>query len=173
MIWLQRGRVFDGQTPWPSIKILYYFSANRFQQNNAASAEKLAGDGPLPHHFRLASAHSQCQISNTAKALSSYFVCAYNAHMKAPKIYNWNSEKNQLLLRERGISFERIVFEISAENELDVLQYPNQEKYPGQRISVVQVDEYVYAVPFIETETEIFLKTIIPSRKATRQNRSS
>jgi uncharacterized DUF497 family protein len=93
--------------------------------------------------------------------------------MKAPKIYNWNSEKNQLLPRERGISFERIVFEISAGNELDVLQHPNQEKYPGQRISMVQVDEYVYAVPFIETEAEIFLKTIIPSRKATRQYRSS
>ena len=93
--------------------------------------------------------------------------------MKAPKIYNWNSEKNQFLMRERGISFERIVFEISAGNELDVLQHPNQEKYPGQRISMVQVDEYVYAVPFIETETEIFLKTIIPSRKATRQYRSS
>jgi uncharacterized DUF497 family protein len=93
--------------------------------------------------------------------------------MNPPKIYNWNAEKNQLLLRERGISFERIVFEISTGNELDVLQHPNQEKYPGQRISIVQVDDYVYAVPFIETETEIFLKTIIPSRKATRQYRSS
>ena len=93
--------------------------------------------------------------------------------MKPPKIYNWNAEKNQLLLRERGISFERIVFEISTGNELDVLEHPNQEKYPGQRISIVQVDDYVYAVPFIETEAEIFLKTIIPSRKATRQYRSS
>jgi uncharacterized DUF497 family protein len=93
--------------------------------------------------------------------------------MRPPKIYNWNAEKNQLLLRERGISFERIVFEISTGNELDVLEHPNQEKYPGQRISIVQVDDYVYAVPFIETETEIFLKTIIPRRKATRQYRSS
>jgi uncharacterized DUF497 family protein len=93
--------------------------------------------------------------------------------MNAPKIYNWNAEKNQLLLQERGISFERIVFEISTGNELDVVEHPNQEKYPGQRISIVQVDDYVYAVPFIESETEIFLKTIIPSRKATRQYRSS
>jgi len=53
-----------------------------------------------------------------------------------------------------------------------VLEHPNQGIYPGQRISVVQVDDYVFAVPFIETETEIFLKTIIPSRKATRQYRS-
>jgi uncharacterized DUF497 family protein len=92
--------------------------------------------------------------------------------MTGPKIYNWNSDKNQLLLQERGISFERIVFEISTGNELAVLVHPNQAKYPGQRISMVQVDDYVYAVPFIESETEIFLKTIIPSRKANRQYRS-
>ena len=49
--------------------------------------------------------------------------------------------------------------------------HPNQNSYPGQKISMVQVDDYVYAVPFIETETELFLKTIIPSRKATRQYR--
>ncbi len=92
--------------------------------------------------------------------------------MPTAKIYNWNPEKNQLLIKERGISFERIVFEISSGNELDVLEHPNQQKYPGQRISIVQVDDYVYAVPFVETETEIFLKTIIPSRKATKLLRS-
>lgn len=92
--------------------------------------------------------------------------------MSAPKIFNWNSDKNQLLVRERGISFERIVFEISCGNELAVLEHPNQERYPAQKIAMVQVDDYVYAVPFIETETEIFLKTIIPSRKTTRQYRS-
>jgi hypothetical protein len=75
-------------------------------------------------------------------------------------------------VRERGISFERIVFEIANGNELAVLQHPNQEKYPGQKISMVQVDDYVYGVPFVETEEEIFLKTIIPSRKATKQFRS-
>jgi hypothetical protein len=89
--------------------------------------------------------------------------------MANQKIFNLNPDKNQLLLRERGISFERIVFEISSGNELAVLEHPNQEKYPGQKISMVQVDDYVYAVPFVETGTEIFLKTIIPSRKATRQ----
>lgn len=88
------------------------------------------------------------------------------------KIYNWNADKNQLLMQERGISFERIVFEISLGNELAVVLHPNQEKYPGQMISMVEVDDYVYAVPFVETEAEILLKTIIPSRKATRQHRS-
>jgi uncharacterized DUF497 family protein len=92
--------------------------------------------------------------------------------MSLPKIYEWNADKNQMLVRERGISFERIVFEISMGNEVAVVMHPNQDKYPGQMISVVQVDDYVYLVPFVETESEIFLKTIIPSRKATRQFRS-
>ena len=93
--------------------------------------------------------------------------------MTSQKYFNWNPEKNQLLLRERGISFERIVFEIASGNELAVLDHPTQEKYPGQKISMVQVEDYVYAVPFIETDLEIFLKTIIPSRKATKQFRSN
>ena len=92
--------------------------------------------------------------------------------MPIPKLYNWNFEKNQLLLKDRGISFERIVFEISLGNEVDVVLHPNQDKYPGQMISMVEVDGYVYAVPFVETETEIFLKTIIPCRKATKHYRS-
>lgn len=92
--------------------------------------------------------------------------------MQISKIYNWNADKNQMLVQERGISFERIVFEISMGNEVALVMHPNQDKYPGQIISVVEVDDYVYLVPFIETESEIFLKTIIPSRKATRQFRS-
>ena len=92
--------------------------------------------------------------------------------MPSAKSFNWNPDKNTLLIQARGISFERIVFEIGNGNEIAVFEHPNQEKYPGQRISLVQVDDYVYAVPFVETEAEIFLKTIIPSRKATRQYRS-
>ena len=92
--------------------------------------------------------------------------------MPSEKTYKWNAQKNQLLIEERGISFEKIVFEISMGNELDVVMHPNQVKYPGQMISLVEVDDYVYLVPFVETESEIFLKTIIPSRKATRQLRS-
>lgn len=93
--------------------------------------------------------------------------------MPTTKTYNWNAEKNQRLVQTRGISFERIVFEISLGNEVAVVMHPNQDKYLGQMISVVAVDDYIYLVPFIETETEIFLKTIIPSRKATRQFRST
>jgi uncharacterized DUF497 family protein len=92
--------------------------------------------------------------------------------MSVSKIYNWSTAKNEMLVRERGISFERIVFEISMGNEVAMVMHPNQDRYPGQMISVVEVDDYVYLVPFVETESEIFLKAIIPSRKATRQFRS-
>jgi uncharacterized DUF497 family protein len=92
--------------------------------------------------------------------------------MSSAKTYNWNAEKNQRLLEERGITFERIVFEIGLGNERAVFLHPNQDRYPGQLISMVEVDDYVYLIPFIENEAEIFLKTIIPSRKATRQFRS-
>ncbi len=92
--------------------------------------------------------------------------------MSDAKYFAWNPDKNQLLIRERGISFERIVAEIGAGNEVAVLAHPNQDRYPGQKISMVQVDDYVYAVPFVETDDEIFFKTIIPSRKATKHYRS-
>ncbi len=92
--------------------------------------------------------------------------------MPGSKIYNWSAAKNEMLVRERGISFERIVFEISMGNEVAMVMHPNQDRYPGQMISVVEVDDYVYLVPFVETESEIFLKTMIPSRKAPRQFRS-
>ena len=85
------------------------------------------------------------------------------------KRFNWNSEKNEQLRTDRGISFEEILFHIENGDVLDILQHPNQEKYGGQRIFVVEVNEYVHLVPFVEDETEVFLKTIIPSRKATKK----
>ena len=66
---------------------------------------------------------------------------------------------------ERGVSFEEVVFHIERRDLLDVLEHPNQERYPGQRIFVVNIDDYTYLVPFVEGEVEVFLKTIIPSRK--------
>ena len=85
------------------------------------------------------------------------------------KYFSWNNEKNQLLKVERNISFEEVVFHIEKQQVLDIVQHPNQEKYKGQKIFVVQIDDYVYLVPFIEEDREIFLKTIIPSRKATKK----
>ena len=84
------------------------------------------------------------------------------------KSFRWNSEKNETVKAERGISFESIVVAIEAGGLLDILAHPNQAKYPRQRILVVACDNYVYLVPFVEEEDYFFLKTVIPSRKATR-----
>ena len=83
------------------------------------------------------------------------------------KFFSWNNEKNYRLKAQRNVSFEEVVFCIERGQLLDILENPNQKKYQGQRIFVVQIRDYVYLIPFIETEDEIFLKTIIPSRKAT------
>ncbi|GMR22159.1 MAG: hypothetical protein BMS9Abin37_0488 [Acidobacteriota bacterium] len=83
--------------------------------------------------------------------------------------FSWNHEKNEQLVRERGISFEEVVFHIERGDVLDVLEHPNDERYPEQRLFVVAVDDYAYLVPFVESEEELFLKTIIPSRKATKR----
>ncbi|MCI0565516.1 MAG: BrnT family toxin [Nitrososphaera sp.] len=85
------------------------------------------------------------------------------------KAYAWDPEKNEQLKKERGISFEEVVLNIQLGNEMDIYDHPNQERYPGQEIAVVLIEGYAYLVPFIESKEEIFLKTIIPSRKATKQ----
>jgi len=85
------------------------------------------------------------------------------------KSYAWNTEKNDLLKEARGISFEEVVLHIQLGNEVDIYDHPNQKYYSGQKISVVLIEGYAYLVPFVENEDEIFLKTIIPSRKATKQ----
>ena len=85
------------------------------------------------------------------------------------KYFNWSTDKNDWLQRERGISFEIVVFQIEAGNILDILEHTNQERYSDQRIFVIEFEEYAYPVPFNEDEDEIFLKTIIPSRKATKK----
>jgi putative transposon-encoded protein len=85
------------------------------------------------------------------------------------KYYNWNPDKNEVLKADRSISFEEIVFHIEHGNEIDVFDHPNQKRYPGQKISVVIVDDYTYLVPYIKSKTEGFIKTIIPSRNATKK----
>lgn len=85
------------------------------------------------------------------------------------KYFRWDGAKNDRLKAERGIGFEEIVFLIECGNLLDILEHPNQQRYGGQRIFVVRREDYVFLVPFVEGETYLFLKTIIPSRKATRQ----
>ncbi|MFT4815263.1 MAG: uncharacterized DUF497 family protein [Pseudohongiellaceae bacterium] len=84
------------------------------------------------------------------------------------KVINWNVEKNQELMESRGVSFEDVVFYLQQGALLDDLEHSNPEKYSNQRIFVLEIDEYVYLVPYVEDKNEIFLKTIIPSRKATK-----
>ena len=84
------------------------------------------------------------------------------------KPFRWSPEKNDTLRADRGVSFESIVVAIESEGLLDVLAHPNQARYPRQRVLVVAYDSYAYLVPFVEDDDYFFLKTIIPSRKATR-----
>jgi uncharacterized DUF497 family protein len=84
------------------------------------------------------------------------------------KPFRWGPAKNEALKAERGISFESVVVAIESGGLLDVLAHPNPAKYPQQRILVVAADNYVYLVPFLEDKDCYFLKTIIPSRKVTR-----
>ena len=84
------------------------------------------------------------------------------------KPFRWNHDKNELLKIERSISFEEIVLAIEADGLLDVLCHPNPEKYPNQSVFVVTFDDYVYLMPYVEERDYYFLKTIIPSRKATK-----
>jgi uncharacterized DUF497 family protein len=85
------------------------------------------------------------------------------------KSINWNTEKSMALKTSRGIGFEDVVFYIERGDILDDYLHPNQQAYAGQRIMVIGIANYAYLVPYIENEEELFLKTIIPSRKATQR----
>lgn len=83
--------------------------------------------------------------------------------------YQWNHEKNEQLKAERGVSFEQVIFHIERGDLVDIIEHPNPSKYPNQQVLIVKIRGYAYLVPFIEDENGMFLKTIIPSRKATRE----
>ena len=85
------------------------------------------------------------------------------------KPYRWNPAKNERLKAERGVSLEQVVIAIESNGLLDVLRHRNSVQYPRQRVLVVAFDDYVHLVPFVEEGEFFFLKTIIPSRKATRE----
>lgn len=85
------------------------------------------------------------------------------------KTFTWNAEKNRQLEAERGVSFEQVLVHIAVGDILDIIEHPHPEKYKGQRIFIIRMRDYVWLVPFVESENEIFLKTIIPSRKATKK----
>ena len=84
-------------------------------------------------------------------------------------IFSWDNEKNEMFKNNRGVCFEQVVLLMERGEVLDTIEHPNQERYPGQKIAVVMIDAYAYLVPYVEHNEEIFLKTIIPSRKATNK----
>jgi uncharacterized DUF497 family protein len=85
------------------------------------------------------------------------------------KTVRWNHEKNATLKQERGVSFEMVILAMEQGQILDDLVHPNAEKYANQRMMVVKLQDYAWLVPYVETESELSLKTMIPSRKASQK----
>jgi hypothetical protein len=85
------------------------------------------------------------------------------------KVFRWDNDKNELLNNSRGVCFEQVVILMEREEVLETVEHPNQNRYPGQKIATVMIDDYAYLVPYVQKSDEIFLKTIIPSRKATNK----
>jgi uncharacterized DUF497 family protein len=85
------------------------------------------------------------------------------------RCYRWNSYKNQELIKSRGISFEEVEEELRAGQALDDYAHPNSQRYPNQRILAIKIRDYVYLVPYVIESGGLFLKTIVPSRKATKR----
>lgn len=85
------------------------------------------------------------------------------------KYFDWDAKKNTLLKNKRGVSFEDAVDAFYQERVLDDIKHPNPSRYPNQRIMVVNISNYAYLVPYVEKGEKVFLKTIIPNRKATKK----
>jgi len=85
------------------------------------------------------------------------------------KYFDWDNRKNQKLKQERGVSFEGVLLTIKQGDILDIVEHPKKDKYPNQKIFIVNINNYAYLVPFVEDEKKIFLKTIIPSHEATKK----
>jgi len=110
----------------------------------------------------LSKVHTKVQkiTIDNSYSLSYYYLVKY---------IDWDEEKNSKLKKERDISFEEVLIAIEDNQILDIIEQTNKAKYPNQKIIVVNINEYAYLVPFVEDEEKIFLKTIIPSHKATRK----
>ena len=83
--------------------------------------------------------------------------------------FDWSEQKNRLLKHDRQISFEMVIAHVMSGGLLDIVEHPNQNRYPHQKMMIVQIEDYAFLVPFVEDEGRLFLKTVIPSRKATKR----
>lgn len=85
------------------------------------------------------------------------------------KYFDWNNEKNEILKKTRGVSFEQVELAIALGDLIDRVKHPNSATYPNQKVFLVKIDNYIYSVPYVEDDEKIFLKTIIPNSKATKK----
>lgn len=85
------------------------------------------------------------------------------------KRHDWSEEKNQPLQQERDITIEDVLFQIESGSLIGIIPHPNQEDYSHQKVYIVNIDDYIYLVPFVEDDEKVYMKTIIPSRKATKK----
>jgi len=83
------------------------------------------------------------------------------------KYFDWNDEKNEMLKKTRGVSFEQVELAIAMGDLIDRVKHPNQAKYPDQKVFIVRIEDYIYSVPYAEDNEKIFLKTILPNSRAT------
>lgn len=86
------------------------------------------------------------------------------------KYFDWNGEKNEILKKVCGVSFEQVELAIASDGLVDRLRHPNPSKYPNQKVFLVKIEDYIYSVPYVEDDEKIFLKTIIPNSKATKKH---
>ncbi|MBI5756309.1 MAG: DUF4258 domain-containing protein [Nitrospirae bacterium] len=85
------------------------------------------------------------------------------------KYFDWDDEKNELLKKMRGVSFEQVELAIALGDLVDRVKHPNPAKYPNQKVFLVRIEDYIYSVPYVEDDDKLFLKTIIPNIKATKK----
>jgi len=85
------------------------------------------------------------------------------------KTIRWDEQKNEWLKQNRGLGFEQVAVLIERGQVLEVVDHPDQRKYPKQKMAIVEIDAYACLVPYVDDENGVFLKTIIPSRKATKK----
>lgn len=85
------------------------------------------------------------------------------------KYFDWDDEKNEVLKKIRGVSFEQVELALALEDLIDRVKHPNSAKYPNQKVFLVKIDDYVFSVPYVEDDEKIFLKTIIPNSQETKK----
>ena len=81
--------------------------------------------------------------------------------------YTWDADKNEWLRRNRGLSFDDVVYHLEHGGFLDDVPHPSQQLHPGQRLYIIRIGNYAYEVPFYRDGDVESLRTLYPSRKYT------